>query len=65
MHPLGVTSTYAHQQQADQQGGMVVCGNDGLAAELRDVYREHATLVVPATGEAASGSAAGSPERRP
>ncbi|WP_406187752.1 NAD-binding protein [Streptomyces sp. NBC_01006] len=40
---------------------MVVCGDDGLArrlaAELRDVYREHVTLVVPTTGEAGSGPA--------
>ncbi|MCX5274885.1 MULTISPECIES: potassium channel family protein [Streptomyces] len=40
---------------------MVVCGDDGLArrlaAELRDVYREHVTLVVPTTGEARSSSA--------
>lgn len=61
MHPLGVTSTYGQQQQADQQVGMVVCGDDGLArrlaAELRDVYREHVTLVVPTTGEAGSGPA--------
>ncbi|MGI5447652.1 potassium channel family protein [Streptomyces sp. CA-243310] len=32
---------------------MVICGDDGLArrlaAELRDVYREHVTLVAPAT----------------
>ncbi|MEU9379316.1 NAD-binding protein [Streptomyces sp. NPDC048255] len=38
---------------------MVVCGDDGLAhrlaAELRDVYREHVTLVVPTAGEAVPG----------
>ncbi|MEV0993210.1 NAD-binding protein [Streptomyces sp. NPDC049949] len=40
---------------------MVVCGDDGLArrlaAELRDVYREHVTVVVPTTSEARAGSA--------
>ncbi|MFI5671212.1 hypothetical protein [Streptomyces sp. NPDC051704] len=27
-----MTSTYGQQQQADQQGGMVVCGDDGSLA---------------------------------
>ncbi|MET9320169.1 NAD-binding protein [Streptomyces sp. NPDC003038] len=39
---------------------MVVCGDDGLAhrlaAELRDVYRERVTLVVPTAGETPPGS---------
>ncbi|MGW0363960.1 potassium channel family protein [Streptomyces sp. NPDC002990] len=41
---------------------MVVCGDDGLArrlaAELRDVYREHVTLVAPPVSEGGAGSTA-------
>ncbi|MFI5859974.1 potassium channel family protein [Streptomyces sp. NPDC051546] len=42
---------------------MVVCGDDGLAhrlaAELRDVYEERVTLVVPAAREVRPGTTAG------
>lgn len=42
---------------------MVVCGDDGLAhrlaAELRDVYEERVTLVVPAAREVRPGAAGG------
>ncbi|OSC71066.1 hypothetical protein B5181_07755, partial [Streptomyces sp. 4F] len=40
--------------QGDAYAHMVVCGDDGLAhrlaAELRGVYREQVTLVVPPSG---------------
>lgn len=59
MRPWDVPSNPLPHPRADTPGQMVVCGDDGLAhrlaAELRDVYREHVTLVVPGAGEAVPG----------
>ncbi|WP_345286718.1 NAD-binding protein [Streptomyces gulbargensis] len=54
------------RNEAPDGGHMVVCGDDGLArrlaAELRDVYRQHVLLMVPA--EEAGGRAAEPPGAR-
>ncbi|MFD3697958.1 hypothetical protein ACFWUZ_17685 [Streptomyces sp. NPDC058646] len=48
---IPAASDWLYDQLPDVPGRMVVCGDDGLAhrlaAELRDVYRERVTLVVP------------------